>query len=393
MGYFNAADADAIAKIKIPPRRMEDFLAWPLEKSGLFAVCSAYDLGLRLQNLYTCAASSSASDGSRKLWQHVWKGNVPPKVNVFTWKLCRDALPTRRRKYIKHMEKEDVCQLCGMGRETGHHATVVCPQARNLRTAMREHWSLPGEEQFAYTSPDCLLLLLERCSLEQRDLVKLLLWRTWTSHNNIVHQSGSFRIEDSVHRLLNIRETSLNMKEATVVSHDTGKGKEIIGDSDQRRESKMQEEQLSRAKWTPPKEGWTKINVDGSYVEQSGEAGIGVIARNCEGKVIFTAWRPLSRCASALEAEALACVEGFRLASQWAQGPITLESDCSQMVKALKADEDRSEICFMLAEARELAQLLDRWEVIKVRRESNSIAHELAHLARGNCHTAVWLSQ
>lgn len=46
---------------------------------------SAYDLALRLQHIHDNRASSGAPDGERKLWILVWKGNVPPKANVFTW--------------------------------------------------------------------------------------------------------------------------------------------------------------------------------------------------------------------------------------------------------------------------------------------------------------------
>lgn len=357
-GYFNPADAEAIAKIKIPTRHAEDFLAWPMEKSGLFTVRSAYNLALAQQNLLSCNAMSSAPDGERKLWYHVWKGKVPPKVNVFIWKLCRDALPTQRRKFVQHMEIDDTCRLCGMASETGHHATVVCPQARDLRSAMRGHWPLPDEEQFTYSGPDWLLLLLDRCSLDQRDMVKLVLWRAWTSHNNIVHQSGSFHIESSVHQLLNIREITMDIK--AQVSHQTEsrKGKEVHADSNAMNEaSKLTE--ISQRSWVPPREGWIKVNVDGSFVEQTGGAGVGVIARDHKGVVLFTAWRVIFRCTDALEVEALACVEGFRLASQWAQGSIILETDCVQMVKALQGLEDRPEISFIIAEAKEIAQLLN----------------------------------
>jgi hypothetical protein len=40
--------------------------------------------GLKLRDIDSAAGSSSAPDGDRKLWSNVWKGNVPPKVNVFT---------------------------------------------------------------------------------------------------------------------------------------------------------------------------------------------------------------------------------------------------------------------------------------------------------------------
>lgn len=179
---FNHVDAEAIGKIKLPARQTEDFLAWPLEKSGLFKVRSAYNLALKLQNMQISTTSSSSPSGERSLWNNVWKGRVPPKVNVFAWKLARNVLPTRHSKYTRRMEREAVCNLCGLASETSYHATVKCPQAYNLRQAMRTHWRLPDESFFEYTGPDWLLVLLDRCLPEQRDLIKLIFWRAWTVH-------------------------------------------------------------------------------------------------------------------------------------------------------------------------------------------------------------------
>jgi hypothetical protein len=103
----------------------------------------------------------------------VWKGDVPPKVKVFAWKLARNALPTRRRKFTKKIEQEDTCLLCGQAAETSFHATVECPQAFHLRQGMRAHWALPEEEWFRFTGPDWLLLLLDRYPTEQQDLCHL----------------------------------------------------------------------------------------------------------------------------------------------------------------------------------------------------------------------------
>ena len=77
--------------------------------------------------------------------------------------------------------------------------------------------------------------------------------------------------------------------------------------------TKMQVARLLRS----DPEGWIKVNVDGSFLEHAGEAGVGAtaIARNSDGQVIFLAWRRFyERGASAAEAEALACVEGLRWA-------------------------------------------------------------------------------
>ena len=62
-------------------------------------------------------------------------------------------------------------------------------------------------------------------------------------------------------------------------------------------------EQDRKTKWEPPLAGWVKLNVDGSFVEQSGESGVGVIARDNEGHVIFSAWRAIFNCQDAAEAE------------------------------------------------------------------------------------------
>ena len=100
---FNPPDAEEIAKIKIPCRLPEDFIAWHLEKRGMFSVRSAYNLALKLKIGQDVQASSSAPDGERKLWRRIWSGHVPPKVNVFAWKLARDILLTRRAKFIRHL--------------------------------------------------------------------------------------------------------------------------------------------------------------------------------------------------------------------------------------------------------------------------------------------------
>ena len=50
-GIFNPANADAIAKIKLPLRPLEDFLAWHMEKTRVFTVRSAYNMALKLKLL------------------------------------------------------------------------------------------------------------------------------------------------------------------------------------------------------------------------------------------------------------------------------------------------------------------------------------------------------
>jgi ribonuclease HI len=137
-----------------------------------------------------------------------------------------------------------------------------------------------------------------------------------------------------------------------------------------------------------PPDGWIKVNFDDSFVEQTGEAGVGVITRNSKGEVIFIAWRALSRCANAPEAEAFACLEGIQLAGQWVQGPVLFEMGCARVHNAMTNNDNRSEIGLIIREAKEHTQVLVNWRVVQAKRECNSVAHNLAHLARRSAETA-----
>lgn len=148
---FSPADVEEISKLKIPIRAPEDFIAWHMEQSGIFTVRSAYNLALKIKQGHNTQSSSSSPNGERKLWSRVWSGHVPPKVSVFIWKLARHSLPTTRTKFVRRLEASDICPLCDREIETSYHATVACPRVQGLRLAMREHWRLPGEDQFRYT--------------------------------------------------------------------------------------------------------------------------------------------------------------------------------------------------------------------------------------------------
>lgn len=223
LAVFNPPDADAIARIKLPSRRVDDVLAWHLEKSGIFSVKSVYRLGLDIQQSHSAVASSAAPTGDRSLWKKIWSSAVPPKISVFAWKLSKDVLPTKQNKFIRRLEPDGQCSLCGYAIEDSFHAVVECTQAKNLRDAMREHWPIPSEALFRKTGPDWFLLLLDRCTREQGELVSMIFWRAWTIHNNITHESGPSSVTDSVFFLLNMRESLFQIRQQA--SQDDVKGK------------------------------------------------------------------------------------------------------------------------------------------------------------------------
>ncbi|KAF8659499.1 hypothetical protein HU200_058442 [Digitaria exilis] len=155
-------------------------------------------------------------------------------------------------------------------------------------------------------------------------MVKLVSWRAWTVHNNTTHQSGPTSIAESVHFLLAIQSSLRQVRQGVEMLDRKGK--------------------------------------------RPCAAGLGVVVRNDSGGVLLSAWKMIQRCSGAAEAEAMACVEGLRLAAQFLQEPVIVESDCARVVQAVQAGGDRSELSFLVAEAIEQAQLLRDWKIVQVRR-------------------------
>jgi hypothetical protein len=78
-------------------------------------------------------------------------------------------------------------------------------------------------------------------------------------------------------------------------------------------------------KWVPPSPGLVKLNTDGAYTD--GHAGAGMVLRDSEGTIIFSACRALFNCRNALESELCAVMEGLSSAIMRTDLPIAMEVD------------------------------------------------------------------
>lgn len=367
----------------------EDFIAWHYDKEGMFTVRSAYKIGLleqlRSNNL---GASSSHEEGVRALWKHIWSAPVPQKIRVFAWRLALDRLATQHNKHRRKIVPYPGCTICGHPVEDGFHATVACSKARALRFELRQVWSLPGEELFAHSGPDWLLLLLDRVDKNNRGTILLMLWRAWYLRNNVVHDKGNLTITGSVSFLQSYAESLLLVRQKVC----DPKGKQVDQQHNQAPpRSVMNQIKENNMRWRAPLVGWAKINVDGAFNPEDGLGGLGIIIRDSSGKVLLSSWRFIRRCSSVLESELLACLEGLKLTAEWIKMPVILESDCAIAVERMSSKEyDRSQWSFLLREMKRKMALLSEVGFSQCRRNCNRVAHELAQLAKRTAHCAVW---
>jgi ribonuclease HI len=94
----------------------------------------------------------------------------------------------------------------------------------------------------------------------------------------------------------------------------------------------MSSSQVPELKWSAPPEGWIKVNCDGSFTAQAKTAGVGAVARDHLGAVLFAACAPVDNFGYAEEAEARAALMGVELISQLAPAKVILELDCTALL-------------------------------------------------------------
>jgi hypothetical protein len=281
-------------------------VAWYYEKSGIFSVRSAYHLAVQLdranQNMEGC---SSWPKGNRPIYNDIWKATVPPKVRVFAWRLSQDSLATQTNRKTQTLEKDAICQLCGMEEESSYHAVVRCMKAVALQHEICKHWSLSGELQFRYSGPDWLPQLLSLEDKETRGQILLLLWRVWHLRNEVTHGQGKGGITSSSEFLKHYAiPLGFAGKLRVRAADDKGKGKLEEGGVVKGHDWDEVSGSTRRSKgWEPLPEGWAKPNTDAGYYPNTGDASSGIVIRDRNGRVLLSAWRTWEHMASAEEAE------------------------------------------------------------------------------------------
>ncbi|KAE8793437.1 hypothetical protein D1007_31920 [Hordeum vulgare] len=139
----------------------------------------------------------------------------------------------------------------------------------------------------------------------------------------------------------------------------------------------------------PPLESWKKLNVDGSFNPNDGTAGAGMVLRDHNGHIIFSACRSLWSCPDDLHAELAGCMEGLSLTHQWTHLPVILECDSLEAVQRIKAsNRNRSQYAMVVAEVK---RLMGEWECKEthIPCEKNNISHVLANFGRSEDRTMV----
>ncbi|KAF5470133.1 hypothetical protein F2P56_010667 [Juglans regia] len=142
-------------------------------------------------------------------------------------------------------------------------------------------------------------------------------------------------------------------------------------------------------KWKPPDEGVTKVNFDTAIDKPNNKVGLGIVARNYKGELLF------SLCASKMFsgnsdlAEAITLWRAMDLVVELDDRNVVFEGDAERVIKGVAG---KGIICALMAQFFDdmRSRLVHRqdWSVEFIYREGNSVAHELVKRAvriEGKC--------
>ncbi|XP_010665605.1 uncharacterized protein LOC104882889 [Beta vulgaris subsp. vulgaris] len=133
-------------------------------------------------------------------------------------------------------------------------------------------------------------------------------------------------------------------------------------------------------KWSSPPPGMVKINADAS-LEVDGWVGIGVIARNSDGDVLFSASRRIRAYWTPEIAEAKAIAVAVRLGKHFGFKEVIFESDCQVVINRLSSNAIfLSDLDSILHEILSSSTFFSYVAWSHVKRDGNCVAHHLAKL-------------
>lgn len=259
-------------------------MCWLFEQSGLYTVKSAYKLLQRIQ-------SSWVVSDDAKLWRCQWKLQVPQKVKVFLWRGLNGCLPTKCNIQSRMVQVDDVCPLCGVDKETTSHCFIhysfaiscwytVCPETSFDNSMNFSTW-------FSY--------ILEHLT-RKVGMISMVCWSIWRARNDRVWKNRALKAANVVTAAI---AHLTQWRDAQKLGEVMSPGPVLSTGSTER--------------WSKPAHGCVKINCDATLFRSSSQLGVGLIAKDDEGELIFAA----SLCLGGKPEIHHAKTVGIRVALSW----------------------------------------------------------------------------
>uniref|UniRef100_A0A2N9J7Z2 Reverse transcriptase domain-containing protein n=1 Tax=Fagus sylvatica TaxID=28930 RepID=A0A2N9J7Z2_FAGSY len=145
-------------------------------------------------------------------------------------------------------------------------------------------------------------------------------------------------------------------------------------------------------KWQPPRHLGFKANYDGAVFQESNEAGIGVVVRDREGKVMASLVQKVHHPQSVECIEAWAAKKAVKFVTEIGITEVEFEGDSTTIVAALNNHSPvLTPYGHLITDAKILANGLKSCSFTHVKRQGNGLAHAIARMALHSNNLEVWM--
>ena len=363
---FSNEDAEKILQIPLSSTSCDDFPAWPLSKSGIYTVKSAYSL-IRLESFHNYMSANGRGESSNqkensKLWKRLWSVQAPPKMKIVLWRMAQDCLPTGTQLKHRNITGPDICYFCHK-EETVEHVFLMCQYASEVWREIKRSFGFKCKIRYPVSMKQWLFDFLSTATEDEATIFTITVWHVWEARNSV--RNGEKQVHPKI--IAEKAKAYVQMALLHLFKPPT---------------SHRCESDCSIPKWTPPPDGWLMINVDAAIFKSPPRMGVGFVARNHKGDFIAASCQLVKRFDDPELAEAIAIrrAVSFSLENNFQQ--VVVASDCQNVIKKINSKVyDRSHVGIIIRDVKNLITANPFISFVHVSRWCNEAAHVLAKVA------------
>ncbi|XP_035547375.1 uncharacterized protein LOC118348911 [Juglans regia] len=335
-----------------------DKLTWRCTEDGKFSVKSTYHLQGELVDRRR--GQSSISSRYADLWTKIWKIKVSNAIKKFLWRAGLESIPTEQNMYKRKVVESPYCPICLAEPETAIHTLWSCRAAKDVWGSCSRRLQKCGME--GSTFQQLLTQFFSSKPAEVLEEIAITAYHVWKRRNYFVFE-GKFISP------ITICDQSLNALDDY---------KNFVKQPPIRKANNSAMIQT----WEAPPPNTFKVNLDAAIDKIKCKVGVGVIIRDCEGKVIASLRSSRGLFLDAQLGEAVAVLKATSLCVNLELRQVVFEGDALSIVKAVNSPAEKwSSDGMITRDVKCMLQKFDKWSVRNVTRGINFVAHELARNA------------
>ncbi|XP_057794871.1 uncharacterized protein LOC131011108 [Salvia miltiorrhiza] len=363
---FLPFEACAIETIPLSRIGVDDDWYWIHDEKGRFSVKSGY---LLATDFYTPHPATSPEE-QMKWYRQLWSTNIPPKAKIFVWRATNNLIATDSNLVRHHIPTTEVCSWCNRDWGSTVHCLLFCERVSD--SWKKSPWWSVIKKCKRLTLEEICKLFLEVFNAASFEFFCMGLWSCWRWLCAAKHGTASSSFFDD----LSWGEQHLEVFQQAKL--------QILGSL-----RLLPKEGDSR--WIPPRRGLLRLDVDFSFHDISGAAGVGFLVRDWTGSIIAAAAHRVGRTETILMGELHAMLLGIGFCLEQDLGPIVLYSDSMLAIHVVHEDyKGMDSLSDELFEAFVVAKDRIVVDFRHVRREANRAAHNLANFAAWSDGVMIW---